>query len=455
MLQKLDNICSKIDSEYSDIRYEKTTSTDIVFNGKELNRIGTNSIDGYVIRVLKDGGFAGISVTRPEDIEQAIDIATKSAILLGREDKERIQLKTPQINEDNVNLELNEDPREIILAQKLSVVKNYNDLVLSQKDVKTTSMKYEESLRDRYFVNSLGSRIHEPTLTTSIIGRIICRRGDLVQGVRANIGGSDGFARLRNREEVFLNKANIASELLDAEPVKGGIYNVILDPDMTGLFIHEAFGHFSEADLLEKNPSLLDKMPIGANLGSNLVDIVDDPTVKGQIGHYSYDDEGVRAGPVVLMEKGVLKGRLHSMKTAFSFKDNLTGHAMAQDARYEPIIRMGCIYLRPKGKSLEELLKEAGEGLYLIGSKGGETSGENFTFGAQYGFMIENGTIGPLVRDINIMGNLFSTLRNISAVSDSLQFTETGGCGKRGQLNIKSCHGGPHILIRDALVGGI
>jgi TldD protein len=455
MLEKIYNICSKINSEYFDVRYEKTTSTDIVFNGKELSKIGTNSIDGYVIRILRDGGFAGITVTRPEDIEQAVEIAAKSATLLGRENKNRTELKTSQITEDDVPLDLDEDPREISLAEKLSIVRHYNDLVLTQKDVRTTSMKYEESLRDRFFINSMGSVIHEPTLTTSIIGRIICRRGDLVQNGRVNIGGSDGFARIRNREKVFLDKTKVVNDLLKAQPVKGGTYNIILDPDMTGLFIHEAFGHFSEADLLENNPSLLDKMRIDAKLGSDLVDIIDDPSMKGQVGHYTYDDEGVRTGPVVLMEKGVLRGRLHSMKTAFIFGDNLTGHAVAQDARYEPIIRMGCIYLEPKEKSLEDLLKEAGEGLYILGAKGGETSGENFTFGAQYGFRIENGSIGPLVRDINIMGNLFSTLRNISAVSNSMEFSETGGCGKQGQLNIKSCYGGPHILIRDALVGGI
>jgi TldD protein len=316
-------------------------------------------------------------------------------------------------------------------------------------------MKYEEVYRDRYFVNSLGSKFHEPILTNGIIGQIVCKKGNLMQNGRANVGGNNGFAMLRNRDEVFLEKAKIVSRLLNAEPVKGGTYNIILDPDMTGVFIHEAFGHFSEADLIENNPSLLTKMRIGERFGSEMLDIIDDPTRKEQVGYYNYDDEGVRARPVVLMEKGVLKGRLHSMKTAFAFKDGLTGHAVAQDTRYGPIVRMGCIYVRPKDRSLDDLIKEAGNGLYVLGSKGGQTSGENFTFGAQYGYKIINGSLGPLVRDINIMGNLFSTLKNIAAISNSLEFTETGRCGKEGQINIRSCYGGPHILIRDALVGGL
>ena len=52
------------------------------------------------------------------------------------------------------------------------------------------------------------------------------------------------------------------------------------------------------------------------------------------------------------------------------------------------------------------------------------------------------------------MGNLFTTMKNIIGISNDMELSESGGCGK-GQLNIKSCNGGPHILIQDALVGGV
>jgi len=79
---------------------------------------------------------------------------------------------------------------------------------------------------------------------------------------------------------------------------------------------------------------------------------------------------------------------------------------------------------------------------------------EKSPFGAQYAYLIQDGKLGPLVRDINIMGNLFSTMKNITAISNDFELGEAGGCGK-GQLNIKSCHGGPHILMEDTLVGGV
>jgi len=58
------------------------------------------------------------------------------------------------------------------------------------------------------------------------------------------------------------------------------------------------------------------------------------------------------------------------------------------------------------------------------------------------------------VRDINISGNLYNTLKNITAIGNDLQLSQTGGCGK-GQTNIRSCFGTPHLIINDLIIGGV
>ena len=114
MHQKLKNYISNIDADYTDIRYEKVNKVTIIFSGKELKTIGSNSTDGYVIRALKNGGFANIAVTKKEDIEKAIKIVTDNASLLGKESKNKTALKFPETVQDTVTLELNEDPRGYI-----------------------------------------------------------------------------------------------------------------------------------------------------------------------------------------------------------------------------------------------------------------------------------------------------------------------------------------------------
>jgi TldD protein len=129
---------------------------------------------------------------------------------------------------------------------------------------------------------------------------------------------------------------------------------------------------------------------------------------------------------------------------------------VAEDYRYAPIVRMGTIFIQPQpgGGALDDLLARMGDGLYLLDAKGGQTSGENFTFGANYGYMVRGGKIGEMVRDINISGNLYQTLKDIAAVAGDFELSTTGGCGK-GQTNIKSCHGGPHTYISNVVIGGI
>jgi TldD protein len=271
--------------------------------------------------------------------------------------------------------------------------------------------------------------------------------------VRVGLGGSSGFSILRQGEEEFEKKAALAASLLKAEPVEAGTYDVVLSPRLAGVFTHEAFGHFSEADLIEDSPSMRKKMGMGAQLGSDVLSIKDDPTIPEQLGFYRYDDEGVSSRPVQLMKKGVLTGRLHSRRTAAAFGEPLSGHCVAEDYRYPPIVRMGTIFIEPGDQSMEALLDRLGEGYYFVDPRGGQTSGESFTFGAQFGFRVRKGRLRGMVRDINLSGNLYATLNRIVGVGNDLSLSRIGGCGK-GQMNLRSCYGAPHILVKSVVVGG-
>jgi TldD protein len=319
--------------------------------------------------------------------------------------------------------------------------------------VATTQTGYYDVSRNKFFVSTEGARLREELVTTRLAGSIVTKEGSLTQTVRFGFGGSDGLARLRGREAELAERVKICVDLLGAESVRAGDWRTVLDQSLAGVFTHEAFGHFSEADLIEDSPTMREKMHIGAPLGRDILSITDDPTRAGQLGFYKYDDEGVAARPVKLMTDGVLTGRLHSRRTAAEMGEPISGHCVAEDYRYAPIIRMGCIYIEPQDKTKEELLGMLGDGLYLCNHMGGQTTGETFTFGAQFGFEVKGGKPGRMLRDINISGNLYATLKNISAVGSDLTLREVGGCGK-GQTNHRSCNGAPHVLVESLVVGG-
>jgi len=453
MIEKLKAILARADADYADLRYETKRETKISFNGPDLSHVTVSNTDGYVLRILKGGGFSTLAFTREADAEKALRTALENARLIAKNSRQPVRLAAAEAVRDEFLPKLEEDPRQIGLDEKIELTKKYNALARSNPLIATTSIGYSETVREKHFASTEGAVVREDLVTVGISGLITSRDGNLIQNARVAVGGSAGFQILRSREEEFEKKKKIVLDLLKAQSVPGGVHNVILNNSLAGVFTHEAFGHFSEADLIEDNPTMRQKMHLGAKLGNDILNIVDDPTKYGQLGFYKYDDEGIPVAAVPLLRNGVLCGRLHSRRTAAEFGEPVNGHCVAEDFGYAPIIRMGTIFITPGKDTIESLFAKLDDGLYILDAKGGQTSGENFTFGAQYGYRVKNGKVTDMVRDINLTGNLYKTMQNITAIADDFRLTETGGCGK-GQTNIRSCHGAPHILVQNVVIGG-
>ena len=453
MIETLKKMTANLDADYFDIRYETKHVDRVLLSKGEIRAYGSNTGDGYVLRVLKNGGFATVCFTKPEQAALAVNRALENAKVLAANQKEPKKIAPAPRVVETVKAPLAEDPRQIGLEEKLALARAYSDLLLKQPSVANVDLQYSDVFRNKYFLNSEGSQINEELVTTQLSGSIVAQEGALTQTVRVSFGGSDGFQRVRGREAEALKKAKIAADLLKAEPVAAGTCRMVLNPGMVGVFTHEAFGHFSEADIVRDLPALREKMKIGTKLGAGNLTIIDDATLPGQLGFYKYDDEGVAVRRTVLMERGVLKGRLHDRFTAAEMGEPISGHAIAEDYRYPPIVRMGNIFIQPDKYTLDELLAAMDEGIYIGDPMGGQTSGENFTFGANYAYKVKNGKLAAMVRDINIVGNLYKTLNNVVLIGNDLVLNESGGCGK-GQTNIRSCLGGPHVYFSELTVGG-
>ena len=453
MIETLKEMLGKVQADYADLRYETKQVQRGVLSKKEVRSYGSNRGDGYVLRVLRKGGFATVCFTQPRQAEEAIRKAVANADILAKHQQELKQLAPAPVIKDKVKAPLEEDPRQISLEEKLELVKHYSELLFSQPDVANVDLEYYDVCRDKYFLNSEGTQINEELVTTKLGGAIITQAGELTQTVRIAFGGSNGFQKVRHREDEALKQAKIASALLKAEPVKAGTYNMVLNPGIAGVFTHEAFGHFSEADIVRDLPAMRARMQLGTKLGTDSLNITDDATLANQLGYYRYDDEGVAVRKVKLMTNGVLTSRLHDRFTAAEMGEPITGHAIAEDFSYGPIVRMGNIFIEQGEANLEELLAALGDGLYICDAMGGQTSGENFTFGANYGYIVKGGKLAGMIRDINIVGNLYQTLNSVRLIGSDFILNESGGCGK-GQTNIRSCLGGPSVLFDDLTVGG-
>jgi TldD protein len=194
-------------------------------------------------------------------------------------------------------------------------------------------------------------------------------------------------------------------------------------------------------------------MVLGRKFGQKQLNIVDGAAVPNLRGSYKYDDEGVPAKKTDLIREGVLVGRLHSRETAGKMHEPTSGNARALDYRFPPIVRMTNTYIEPGEATFEEIIGDIELGVYCRNWYGGTTSMEMFTFSAGEAYMIRDGKVAELVRPVKLTGNLFTTLMNIDALGNDMDFNQGGGCGKGGQMPLPVSNGSPHIRIQDCVVG--
>lgn len=443
----------KTKCDYIEVRVEEMSETSIRFSGKELDTLGTKAEYGGCVRCLVDGNWGFCSFNDVERMEEFAEAAAAQARLLGHG---KTVLAEVEPIKDEVTLSLKKDPRGIFLDEKVALMKGYNDVILGYSPKITSSIVlYFDRHHTVWFGNSEGINIVQEKMDIAGMCAAICAEGNKTRTQRVIFASSDDYGCAEGLEAKVREVCQLTINQLSAPKVKSGRYTVIADPGLTGVFIHEAFGHLSEADNVYENEKLQELMTLGAEYGSEKLNVYDTGLQKGSRGYLKYDDEGVPAEKTYLIKEGKLVGRLHSRETAGAMGEKPTGSARALSYRFPPICRMRNTCVEQGEVPLEEMVKDIDLGVYAVGSTGGETQHELFTFGAERGYMIRNGKIAEMVRDVTLSGNVFSTLKNIDAIgNDQTAFDGPGGCGKGGQMPLPVGHGGPHIRMRDVIIGG-
>ncbi len=457
MLSKLEEALKVSKGEFTEIRLEKEERTGVKYEKENLINLDSSEEVGGIVRTLVNGGWGISTFNSLEDLRDKVKQANKIGKSTASAISEPVELSPVEPREEKFTGDQERDFREVSLEEKRDIARSYNESMLNHDErIESTKAAYGDSYRELTYVNSEGTRIYQeiPDVTLSLVA-VARGEGDNVQTAHDSVGRAGGFNRVQDREHMAEEVAERAVSLLAAEPVKGGNYTVLLNPKLAGVFIHEAFGHLCEADHVYKNDRLKEIMEIGREFGPENLNVVDEGFIPGKRGNLRFDDEGVPREKTYLIKNGKLKNFLHSRETAKRMDQEPTGNARAISYRYEPIVRMTNTYIEAGEKSFDELIKSIDHGIYAQDAFGGQTQLEQFTFSAGYGHVIEDGEIGPMVRDVVLTGNIFESLANISGIGNDLDIIgSAGGCGKGGQMPLPVTDGSPHLRIEDVTIGG-
>jgi len=367
-----------------------------------------------------------------------------------------IRLAAAAPHEDVVIPAVDGDPREVPLAEKRRLLEHLNGLMLAASGkIADTTAAYFDHRTEWAYANSEGTWLYEVRPEIGLTAQATARDGETIERALESLGLRRGWRSVQDQDRMFTAAAGRALALLTAPAVQGGTYPVVLDPRLAGVFVHEAFGHLSEADFVYENPEARAMMTLGRRFGSDIVNIGDDGSAAGLRGTLPYDDEGTPTRRTKLVDKGILVGRLHSRETAAAMGEQPTGNARALDFRHPPIVRMTNTYIEGGSGTFEDLIRDIPLGVYAVDAIGGQTYLENFSFSAAHGYVIRDGKVAELVKDVVLAGNLFQSLQAIDGLAGDFRFNQMGGgCGKGGQSPLPVTEGAPHVRFRELLVGG-
>ena len=332
--------------------------------------------------------------------------------------------------------------------EKVAQLKEAGKSAISKK-TRNATLALRDSNTEKAFLSSEGAFLSQKSSYVYFSVVAVAKEGAQMQrGIdrassRTDYSGLDFCAVAKTARES-------AERLLRAEPPPKGRFSVIMNPEMTGVFSHEAVGHASEGDSIVERESLF-KGLLGKKIANENVTIIDDPSRK-EFGNYAYDDEGVKGEPAPIIEKGILKTFLHSRESAKALNLPPNGHCRAQDFKFAPIVRMSNTVFG-KGKDSENDIFDVKDGIYAIGMKGGSVDifTGDFMFAAREAWLIKNGSKEKLLRDTTISGNILETLKGVECVGKDWG-TSPGMCGKSAQ-GAPVSDGGPHIRVANMKVG--
>lgn len=435
------------------LRVEEAEGTNIVLRGNQIETLSEGLAIGGHVRACHQGGWGFASFNRLASLPERIEEAIAAAKLVGEEET---LLAPIEVVQTICQLPLTgTNPRHIPLSDKKALCDRYNQILQSVSPrITTTHVRYGDTQQRMILATSEGTLIEQSWCDLEMRFSATARDGETVQIGRETTGSRNGYEDLTQLDVLVEQAAQRAVQALTLPMVKGNSYPVVIDPVLTGLFVHEAFGHLSEADMLYENPDFLEVMSLGKRFGPDFLQIYDGAAPQGHRGSYYYDDEGVPATRTQLIQDGVLVGRLHSRETAGKLGEKPTGNARCLNYHYSPIVRMTNTWIERGTTPVASLFDDIPEGVYAKNWLGGMTNGEMFTFSAGEAWMIRNGQLAEPVRDVTLSGNVFKTLANIEAIADDFYWDESGGCGKGGQSGLAVGCGGPSLRLRDVVVGG-
>ena len=460
---------NKLGGSYVEARYVKDTSRGLAFrNGQPVSGGYTPSI-GIGVRILVDGnmGFASFDRLEKELAEDSIAVAYKMAKNAKR--KNPIDLGEAVSNKTKWKMGVKEPLTDVDMDTMMNLSTEVNK---QMEGLAAYTLLMNLKVMDKYLVTSEGTQIESQQSYLLIYSMLTAKGTGGSEQKYLDLTLAGGWERIRdtklvervNDEVERLKKA--AETAVKVEELLSQPIDMVVGPEVAGIIAHENVGHPSEGDRIrgregaQAGESFWRDLKIGeSRVGSDAVNVSEDPTIPNTSGYYLYDDEGVKSRKRVLIKNGILNEPL--LNREFGTKFGTGSNAAARSTAYnrEPIIRMANTYFEAGDHTFDELVEDVKLGVYMRGFK--EWNIDDRRYQSKYtgseAYLIRNGEITDTMVKRPIMETTsIGLLSALDAVSKNLSFDFPGTCGKSDpSQGVPVYAGGGELRFKEIRLGGV
>jgi TldD protein len=436
--------------QYADIRVTRMRHQEVAVKNGKVDDLNDDFNEGFGVRVLMDGawGFACSAQLNNTEADRVVGVAAAIAKASARVHKKAVRLGPAITAKASYKGPYEIDPFTVSLEDKIKLLVEAEARLHAHPEIRVAEASTESTHWAKLFASTEGAEIEQEAFETGAgIDASAVNDDETQKRSYPNSFGRDvaqGGWEVVEAMELLENAPRIADEasaLLRAEHCPSATTTLILDASQLALQIHESCGHPTELDRVYGTeaayagtsfmmPDMLGKL----RYGSELVTLVADATVPGALGTFGYDDEGVEAQRVKLVDAGLFVGYLTSRETASELGQRSMGSMRAESWARIPLIRMTNINIVPGDSSLDEMIANTKDGVYLHTNKSWSIDDRrlNFQFSTEMAFEIKNGKLGKMYRNGSYAGITPDFWGSCDAVAGSNEWRMFGiiNCGK-------------------------
>lgn len=436
-------------ASYADVRVVHERTEEIVVKGGRVEALLVHEDAGFGVRAIAGGawGFASSRNLVPAESDRIAALAVRIARASALAKRAGVQLGPPAVSNGSYSTPIEVDPFGVSLEDKIRILLAADEAMRQVRGITVSEASFECLRTDKLFASTEGSLVEQQIVETGGgIEATAVGDGEVQKRSYPNsFGRHQGTAGYEFFRDMGLveNAPVIAEEavqLLSAEQCPADLTTtLILDPTQLALQVHESCGHPIELDRVMGTEAsyagtsflTLDKLG-GFRYGSGLVNIFADATVPTGLGTFGYDDEGVPAQRVPIIQNGLFVNYLTSRETAAALGQRSNGTMRADGWNRIPLIRMTNVNLEPGPWKFEDLVADTDDGIFMRTNKSWSIDDKrlNFQFGTEIAWEIKGGKRGKMFKNATYTGLTPRFWAGCDAICREWRVWGTPNCGK-------------------------